>query len=228
MYNQSYCAPPPEYPVGYCNVNDSEGYYQQCEYEACYDSCDPCGDIYDAGCQVSVEERNMREMAILRSKLGLPQMTCVAGRSHSEYDKVSPENAARIREIRDRLGIPMMKSMDGQLDTRGDGGDDFAMPSPEDLGAAMFNKHGAPHAEKPFLQPIPQPIVYTQPVVQRPRQVSQPALYYQPATRPNTEWEKWDAREAQAPGTVTAEQLGATSAYNTSLKKQHQHAAVQW
>eukprot|EP01060_Flectonema_neradi_P010110 TRINITY_DN17240_c0_g1_i1.p1 TRINITY_DN17240_c0_g1~~TRINITY_DN17240_c0_g1_i1.p1 ORF type:complete len:248 (+),score=47.98 TRINITY_DN17240_c0_g1_i1:42-746(+) len=217
MYSQQYyCAPPPE-PGCYPSERDMGMCYPQ--YEGCYDPCDPCADIYDASCHMSVEERNMREMARLRSKLGLPQMTCVAGRSHSEYDKVSPENAARIREIRDRLGIPMMKSMDGQLDTRAtEGDDDVTYTSPEDMGAAMFNQHGAPHAERPFLQP--QPVVVQPPVQTVYRPPTQPTLYYQPAIKPNTEWEKWDAKEASNPGAVTAEQLGANSAYNSSIKKQ--------
>ena len=62
------------------------------------------------------ESDNTKNMNDLRAKLGLPPTTMLPG---SEWDSVSPGNAAKIRELRDRIGVPDGRDVGTRSGSRG-------------------------------------------------------------------------------------------------------------
>ena len=198
-----------------------------------YPQCDPCGpvnDCCDCECEdpVSFEEQNLRAMVALRAKLGLP----VGGHGQSgDWEKVSPANAARIKDLRDKLGIPVLRS-EGDGKKRAGGGalpaSGFRLPEinfdvldvlneTPDTGYGDFSDRGlggAPQTVNFMPPPQPQPLP---PQQQLTHYGGTPAGYSGmsggPGHRGLTEWEKWDQREVLNPHIPSPEQLGAQTSY---------------
>eukprot|EP01064_Diplonema_japonicum_P002732 TRINITY_DN11776_c0_g1_i1.p1 TRINITY_DN11776_c0_g1~~TRINITY_DN11776_c0_g1_i1.p1 ORF type:complete len:260 (+),score=38.67 TRINITY_DN11776_c0_g1_i1:49-828(+) len=238
-----YCMPPSPIPVASQPQVSPRAMvaYQEPPIQMCGTGCDDmcCGDdCYDDACcdydecgeyeRKSALEGNAARIAYLRLQLGLPVQP--ATRAQSQLSKASPENALKIKEIRERLGVPYLKSINEEKRDREAVSHrrpyvpprtttTTTLPSPEDLGARSFNdlanrlgSNTADAMTTPFTRNVHQ---------QQPTYQPQYNTSYRPATtgtgqtgyvynppRHLTEWEKWDKKEVENPNLISPEMLG--------------------